>query len=71
MKDATGFNKSSLTAKKIALKVEVVKLEVDELNSNKLVNVPTGLNNLKAKEDDLDADKLKTVPADLKKKYMM
>ena len=49
------------------MKVEVVKLEVDELNSNKLVNVPTGLNNLKAKEDDLDADKLKTVPADLKK----
>ena len=32
MKDATGFNKSSLTAKKIALKVEVVKLEVELLS---------------------------------------
>ena len=31
-----------------------------------MVNVPTGLNNLKTKVDDLDFDKLKTVPIDLK-----
>ena len=32
-----------------------------------MINIPTGLNNLKAKADDLDVGKLKTVPADLKK----
>ena len=32
-----------------------------------MINVPTGLNNLKTKADDLDVGKLKTVPADLKK----
>ena len=32
-----------------------------------MVNVPTGLNNLKTKVDDLDVGKLKTVPVDLKK----
>ena len=32
-----------------------------------MINIPTGLNNLKAKVDDLDVGKLKTVPADLKK----
>ena len=32
-----------------------------------MVNVPTSLNNLKAKADDLDVVKLKTVPVDLKK----
>ena len=44
-----------------------MKAEVDKLDINKLVNVPTSLNNLKTKEDDLDACKLKTVPVDLKK----
>ena len=32
-----------------------------------MVNVLTGLYDLKTKEDDLDVGKLKTVPADLKK----
>ena len=32
-----------------------------------MVNVPTGLNNLKTKLDDLGVDELKTVPVDLKK----
>ena len=32
-----------------------------------MINIPTGLNNLKTKADDLDVGKLKTVPADLKK----
>ena len=45
-----------------ALKAEVEKLEI-----NKLVNVPTSLNHLKTKVDDLDVDKLKTIYADLKK----
>ena len=43
----------------IALKAKVDKLEI-----NKLVNVPTRLNNLQTKVHDLDVDKLKTVPVD-------
>ena len=37
-----------------------LKAEVDKLDINKLMNVPTSLNNLKTKVDDLD------VPIDLK-----
>ena len=44
-----------------------MKAEVDKLYFNKLVNVPTSLNNLKTKVDDLDLGKLKTVPVDLKR----
>ena len=44
-----------------------MKTEGDKLDINKLVNVPTSLNNLKTKVDDLDVGKLKTVPVDLKK----
>ena len=44
-----------------------MKAEVDKLGINKLVNVPTSLNNLKTKVDDLDVGKLKAVPIDLKK----
>ena len=46
---ATGVDTSDLAAKKdfIALKAEVDKLDI-----NKLVNVPTSLNNLKTKVDD-------------------
>ena len=60
---ATEVDTSDLAAKKdfIALKAEVDKLDI-----NKLVNVPTSLNNLKTKVDDLDAVKLKTVPIDLR-----
>ena len=47
--------------------VIALKAEVDKLDINKLVNVPTSLNNLKTKVDDLDVGKLKTVPIDLKK----
>ena len=39
---------------------------LDKLDINKLVNVPTSLNNLKTEVDDLDVGKLKTVPIDLK-----
>ena len=41
--------------------------EVEKLDSNKLNNVSTGLNNLKTKVNDLDVVKMKTVPLDLKK----
>ena len=44
-----------------------MKAEIDELDIHKLVNVPTGLNNLKTKVDKLGVDKLKSVPVDLKK----
>ena len=43
-----------------------MKAEVDKLNINKLVNVPTSLYNLK-KVDDLDVGELKIVPIELKK----
>ena len=58
---------SDLAAKKDVI---TVKAGVDKLDINKLVNVPTTLNNLnslKTKVDDLDAGKLKTAPVDLKK----
>ena len=60
---ATCVDKSDLTAKKdfIALKAEIDKLDI-----NKFVNVPTSLNNLETKVDDLDVGKLKTVPVDLR-----
>ena len=55
---ATGVETFDLAAKKdfIALKAEVDKLDID-----KSVNVPTSLNNSKTKVDDLDIGKLKTV----------
>ena len=39
-----------------------LEAEVDKLDINKLVNVPTSLNHLKTKVDGLDVGKLKTVP---------
>ena len=53
-----------MTAKRgfIALKVEVDKLEI-----NKLVNISTGLINLRRKVDNLNVFNLKTVPVNLKK----
>ena len=43
-----------------------MKAEADGLDTNKLVNVTTSLNNLKIKADDLKLE-LKTIPEDLKK----
>ena len=64
LEHATGVDTSDLAVKTnfIALKAEVDKLVI-----NKIVNVPTSLNNLKTKIVDLDVGKLKTVPVDLKK----
>ena len=61
---ATVFDTSDVAAKKdfIALKAEVDKLDI-----NKLVNVPSILNNLETKVDNLNAGQSKTVPRDLKK----
>ena len=63
LKDATGVDTSNLAAKSnfIALKAEVEKLDI-----NKMVNVPTSLNNCKTKADDVDVGKLKTVLIDMK-----
>ena len=44
-----------------------LKAEVDKLDINKLINVPTSLNNLRTKVYDLDVGKLKTLSVDLKK----
>ena len=57
-KDARGVDTSNL-----AIFFEILT----KIESNKLVNVPTGLNISKTKVDDLDLGKLKTVPIDLKK----
>ena len=43
-----------------------MKAEVDNLDVNKLVNLPISLNNIKTKVVDLDVGKLKVVPIDLK-----
>ena len=64
LNDATGIDAPNLAAKR---DFAALKAEVDKLDINKLVNVPSGLNNLKTKVDDLDVDKLKTVPVDFKK----
>ena len=63
MEDATGVDTSNLAAKReiVALKAAAEKLDI-----NKLLNFPSGFNNLKAKVDGLDVDKLKSVPVNLK-----
>ena len=45
----------------------VLNPKVEKLDINKLVNVLSGLNNLKIKLDDIDIDMLKIVVVDLKK----
>ena len=44
-----------------------LKAKIDKQDINRIVNVSTSLNNLKAKVDDLGVGELKTVPVDLKK----
>ena len=64
LEHATAADTSDLVAKKdfIALKAAVDKFDI-----NKLVYVPTNLNNLKAKVDHLDVGKLETLLVNLKK----
>ena len=64
LQHATGIDTSDLVARKDFI---ALKSEVDKLDINRLVNVPSSLNNLKTKVDDLDVGKLKTVPLELKK----
>ena len=59
---ATGVDSSDIAARK-----PFVDLKVDKLDINKLINIPTSLNNLKIKVNDIDVGKLKAVPLDLKK----
>ena len=59
---------------KFAKKVDLANLKsnVDNLDIDKLKNVPTNLSSLKSKGDKLDVDKLVPVPADvLKGMYIM
>ena len=44
-----------------------MKTEVDKLDIDKLINVPTCLNNLKTRVDNSDVGKLTNVPVALKK----
>ena len=61
---ATGVDTSDEADKKDVI---ALKTEVDKLNINKLVNVPTSLNNLKTKLEELDIGKLKKCSHRLKK----
>ena len=64
LKNATGANTSKL-AKRVNL--ASLKSNVDQLDLDKLKNVPTNLKNLKSKVDKLDVDLLVPVPVDLSK----
>ena len=61
-KDTAGVDTPNLTAKRDFI---ALKAEADKPYINKLVNILTGLNNLKTKVDDLDSNKLRFVPLDL------
>ena len=63
MDHASGVDISDLAIKNDFI---TLKAKFDLLDINKLVNVPTILNNSKRKVDHLDVDKLQTVPVDLK-----
>ena len=64
LKNATGVDPPQF-AKKVDL--PDLKSDVNELNIDKLKNVPSHLSNLKSKIDKSDVDKLVHVPADLGK----
>ena len=61
LEHATGIDTSDLAAKGdyIALRAEVEKLDI-----NKLVDIPTSSNNLETNVDGLDVGKFKTVLVD-------
>ena len=63
-KNATGIDTSKF-AKKVHL--ASLKSNVDNLDIDKLKNVPANLGNVKSKVDKLDVDKLVPVPVDLSK----
>ena len=63
LKNATGVDTSSV-AKKVDL--ANLKSNVDKLDIDKLINIPTNLSYLKSKVDKLDVDDLVPVPVDLR-----
>ena len=62
-------NATCVDTSKFAKKVDLTRLksDVDELDIDKLKNVPSGLSHLKIKVDKLDVDKPVSVPVDLRK----
>ena len=64
LEHATGVDTSNIAAKSDFI---VLKVEINKLDTNKLSNALTDLNDLRAKIDDLDLCKLKIVPIDLDK----
>ena len=65
LKSTIGFNTSEI-AKEVVL--AILKPDVEELDIDKLINIPSGLNSLKRKADKLDVDNLKFASTDSKKK---
>ena len=59
IKNATGVDTSSFAKKSY---LASLKSDADELDIDKLKNVPSGLDSLKSKVDPLDFDKLNPVP---------
>ena len=64
IKDAAGVHTSSLSAERDFI---TLNIEANNLDINKLVNVPSNLNNLKPKVGKLDIDKFEIVPVGFKK----
>ena len=64
IKNISHIDTSSFTLKS---NLASLKTEVDQLDIDKLKNVPINLNNLKSKVDKVDIDKLTPVPVDLNK----
>ena len=62
-------NKTSVATTKFAKKVDIASLKsrVDQVDIDKLKNVPTKLNSLGSKVDNLDVDKLVPAPVHLRK----
>ena len=60
-------NAAGVDTPKFAKKADLASLksDVDKSHIDKLINVPTKLNNLKSKVDKLNVDKLLLVPVDL------
>ena len=64
LKKATGIDTPSFTK---MVDSASLKPNVDELDIDKLKDVPTNLSNFKSKVDKLDVDKLLPLPVDLNK----
>ena len=62
-------NIASVNTSKFAKKIDLASLKsnIDKLDIDKLINVPSKLNNLKGKVDELDVNKLAPVFVDLRK----